>query len=66
MLRIFKLRSLSRNLKSENTNHIEFWSIWADKSIIWNCLQRRAYTQYSMSACWNLSAQERKNQMSCS
>jgi len=66
MSRTFKSRSFSRNLKSEDTNCIEFWSIWADKSIIWNCLQRHAYIQYSMLADWNLSAQERKNWMSCS
>ncbi len=66
MSRTFKSRSLSRNLKSKDTNCIKLWSIWADKSIVWNCLQRRAYTQYSMSTCWNLSAQERKNWMSCS
>ena len=64
MSRIFKSRSLLRNLKLKNMNCIKFWSIWADKSIVWNCLQRCTYTQYSMSACWNLSAQERKNWMS--
>ncbi len=64
MSRTFESRSFSRNLKSENMNHIEFWSIWADKSIVWNCLQRCVYTRYSMSACWNLSAWKRRNWMS--